>query len=292
MAKKTRAKSEDGAKPEPSPSEQRRCFVVTPIGDASSSTRRSTDGLIDSVIIPVCKRLGWGVSVAHRIEQSGSITNQVIEHLLEDDLVIANLTGLNPNVMYELAVRHAVRKPVISLAEDGTVLPFDISDERTIFYVDDMLGSRELTSKLEGAIRSSAHDEEPDNPIYRAAKFSVMKDTTGDGDVGAFVIERIDKIESLLQSMRTTNWFDRKPGSHRTRPEQRRSGANVTVTLADHVTDDDENKINKILFDHGVMAWASDAKSISFAYDAPEVAWISLRERLSEELDVVEVTRA
>jgi hypothetical protein len=60
------------------------------------------------------------------------ITTQVIRHLIEAPLVVADLTGNNPNVYYELALRHAAAKPLIQLIEEGSALPFDIAGMRTI----------------------------------------------------------------------------------------------------------------------------------------------------------------
>jgi hypothetical protein len=45
------------------------------------------------------------------------INSQVIEHLMEDDIAIADLTGRNPNVYYEAPIRHGVDKPVINIKD-------------------------------------------------------------------------------------------------------------------------------------------------------------------------------
>jgi hypothetical protein len=179
----------------------KRCFIVTPIGGADSTTRRAADGLISSVLKPLMFELGFEVYVAHEISLTGSISRQVVEHILEDDLVIANLSELNANVMYELAVRHCTGKPVVAIAVAGTRLPFDIADERTVFYTDDMRGVVELTPALRKAVEASLLKGEADNPVLRVRQNRALLDSLDQGDAKTILIERLDNIEELLRDL-------------------------------------------------------------------------------------------
>lgn len=179
----------------------KRCFVVTPIGGDNSDIRRAADGVLDAVIIPTLISIGFkepNISVAHRMPNPGSINKQIIQRILEDDLVITNLTTLNPNVMYELAIRHSARKPVIQICEEGTKLPFDIVEERTIFYTNDMLGSVQLKQRLAQIVPEALKDQLPDNPIYRVVENIIIQSSTNINDTDKIVIKRLDNIEKLI----------------------------------------------------------------------------------------------
>ncbi|MGI3746274.1 MAG: hypothetical protein ACRYF8_12370 [Janthinobacterium lividum] len=180
---------------------KKNCFVITPIGGGDTPTRRAADGLISSVIKPIMADLEYEVHVAHEISITGSISRQVIEHILTADLVIANLSELNPNVMYELAVRHCTQLPVVALAVEGTRLPFDISDERTVFYTNDMRGVVELVPALRAAIDAVVQRGETDNPVSRVLKNRVLIDSLDQGDAKTILIDRLDNIESLLRDV-------------------------------------------------------------------------------------------
>lgn len=101
------------------------CFVITPIGDNNSDIRRHIDGIIDGAIEPALGEK-YEIEVAHRKYEIGSINDRVIRSVFEADLVVANLTNTNPNVMFELAIRYSFGKPAIVIAEEGTKLPFDV----------------------------------------------------------------------------------------------------------------------------------------------------------------------
>lgn len=191
-----------------SATDKKRCFVATPIGGPASDTRRATDGLVESVIKPVLRELDVEAFVPHEMDSPGSITMQVIDHLVKDELVIANLTDLNPNVMYELGIRHSARLPAVHVALYGTVLPFDLHEERTIFYTNDMYGAEELKPRLKDMVEAALDDTEPDNPVYRAINYRLLRESVLEGDRSelllAAVMDRLDRID-VRQSVASEN---------------------------------------------------------------------------------------
>lgn len=110
------------------------CFVIGPIGDIGSDTRHRSDAVLKYLIVPVVTRYGYRAVRADQIGEPGLITMQIVRWLLHKPLVIADLTGQEANVFYELCLRHAIRKPMIQLAEEGEKLPFNVQDSRTIFF--------------------------------------------------------------------------------------------------------------------------------------------------------------
>jgi hypothetical protein len=110
------------------------CFYITPIGDSDSDDRKHADVFLGHVVEPAIEALQMGLHVvrADQIENPGMITAQVIEHILNARLVVADLSFHNPNVFYELALRHATGKPTIHISRQFDVTPFDVADVRTI----------------------------------------------------------------------------------------------------------------------------------------------------------------
>ncbi len=81
-------------------SEDKDCFVVSPIGEEDSNIRERSDKLFDYVIKPAVEQYGYDPIRADHIAEPGIITSQIIEHVVESPLVIADLTGSNANVFF------------------------------------------------------------------------------------------------------------------------------------------------------------------------------------------------
>jgi hypothetical protein len=91
------------------------CFVIGPIGDPGTTIRTEADDFMKYIVTacPALKEHGYDKPIrADQLNDPGRITSQVIKLLMEAELVIADLTGNNANVYYELSFRHALGKPV------------------------------------------------------------------------------------------------------------------------------------------------------------------------------------
>jgi hypothetical protein len=110
------------------------CFFIAPIGGDDSPHRRHSDAILSSYVEKALATVEPKLRVvrADKISKPGSISKQVLEYILKSKLVVADLSYHNPNVFYELAVRHATGKPVIHIKRTTDAIPFDNKDFRTI----------------------------------------------------------------------------------------------------------------------------------------------------------------
>lgn len=108
------------------------CFYITPIGDEDSEQRRHADLFMGSLLEPALDEFKLRVVRADKIGEAGMITRQIIDYIVHSRLVVADLSYHNPNVFYELALRHAVRRPIVQIIRAADKLPFDIGQLRTV----------------------------------------------------------------------------------------------------------------------------------------------------------------
>ena len=120
----------------------RRCFVISPIGTEGTPDYQRAKDVLDLIIKPAASRCDMKAERSDEIVESGRITDQMFREIVRADLCIALLTGLNPNVMYELAVAHTAGKPVVALAAKDQPLPFDIGNWRCLWYEPDFKPDR------------------------------------------------------------------------------------------------------------------------------------------------------
>ncbi len=100
-------------------------FLLMPFDDDTIYTR---------FIKPLLEEAGFDVDRADDIDSQQNILKDILESIHKSDLIVADLTGSNPNVFYELGLAHALRKPVILLTQVIDEVPFDLKSYRLLEY--------------------------------------------------------------------------------------------------------------------------------------------------------------
>ncbi len=134
----------------------KKCFLICPIGEAGSEIRRISDIVLKYIVTPACQEFDYDVIRSDTEFTVNSINEDIFNHLDNDELAIADLTGLNPNVFYEAGYRKSKGLPLIHIAREGTALPFDIKTIRTYFYdidIDKVNSAKNTLIKVIGNIQ-------------------------------------------------------------------------------------------------------------------------------------------
>ena len=128
------------------------CFVMMPFG-------QWFDRYYQEIYIPGIKDAGFEPIRADELFSTGSVVEQIWEQISKAKILLADLTGKNPNVFYELGLAHAAVKPVVFAASQVDDVPFDLRHLRVIIYdVREPEWASRLRKSVADYLRNAARD--------------------------------------------------------------------------------------------------------------------------------------
>ena len=150
---------------------RKNCFLISPIGKPGSEINVHANRAME-IIKEALNPLGFDVTRGDMIEKFGSITDQIIERLLDDPIAVCDLSFHNPNVFYELAVRDTMQRPTILIIRETDEIPFDQKDMRIIRFGDLSLykAAKSLMADISKFAKAINLNDPITNPVSRVLR--------------------------------------------------------------------------------------------------------------------------
>lgn len=182
----------------------KRCFVMMPFSDPEGYAKGHFRKIYEQIIKPAIESAGY---VAYRVDEDGVsnlITTKIFQAIVDCDMAICDLSSRNPNVLYELGIRHAFDKPVVLITDEKTERIFDIQGLSTITYRSSRLYDEvpEDQEKIVEAMKAN----ENNSSIYSIINMVKLQEATYDKDykddnlnnaILMRVINALDKVEQI-----------------------------------------------------------------------------------------------
>jgi hypothetical protein len=182
------------------PTMDKECFFIAPIGPDDSDVRKRSDGVLNFIVARAVEEVGLTAVRADQIASPGQINLQVVDHVLNAKAAVADMTGLNPNVFYEIAIRHTARLPLVLIADVDCKLPFDISNMRTIFFDHtDLASSDSCRTSIVTQLREVLKGGVVDSPIATSLDLNRM---SSGSPVERGIADILSTLEEVAQSQR------------------------------------------------------------------------------------------
>lgn len=148
------------------------CFVLMPISDVAGYDSGHFGRVYEHLIKPSIINAGFTPIRSDDTTKTDYIVVGIIQKIVESEMVLCDLSARNPNVMYELGIRHAFNKPVALLRDKKTDKIFDIQGLRTIEYDDSLrVDSVQKDQKkiMDSIKETAAADENSINSVVQLA---------------------------------------------------------------------------------------------------------------------------
>jgi hypothetical protein len=183
-------------------------FIIQQIGAKDSPERKRADEIYKFIVSPAVKEAGLEPYRADLDLTPGPIAPRMLSELISARIVIADLTGRNPNVFYELGITHSFARPLISIADSVSSLPFDTKDERVIIlgeYVPTGLtyiqGEEAKTFLKASLAIVLADDYTAPSPLREVAANASVDDLAPENPVAAEMAQMREALEDIRKKV-------------------------------------------------------------------------------------------
>lgn len=184
--------------------EKKICGIVMPISTLDGCSEGHWSDVLE-IITEAIEEAGFEGNLVSNADDVGIIQKRIIQNLYENPIVVCDVSGKNPNVMFELGMRLAFDKPTIIIKDDKTSYSFDTSPIEHIEYPRDLRFSRivdfkaKLAEKIKATFEKSTTDTSYTTFLKHFGEFKVAKIDKKEVSGQEFIL---DELKNIRMGMR------------------------------------------------------------------------------------------
>ena len=186
------------------------CGVVMPIS-AIDGCSESHWADVQEILNEAIEEAGFIANLVSNADDVGIIHKRIIQNLYDNPIVVCDVSGKNPNVMFELGMRLAFDKPTVIIKDEMTAYSFDTSSIEHIEYPRDLRFSRIVDFKVKLAAKIAAtHEHATTDPSFTTflkhfGEFTIAKLDKKEVSSQEFIMEELRSIRSAVRRMEFGN---------------------------------------------------------------------------------------
>ena len=182
------------------------CGIVMPISSLDGCGEGHWSDVL-SIIVEAIEAAGFDGNLVSNADDVGIIQKRIIQNLYENPIVVCDVSGKNPNVMFELGMRLAFDKPTIIIKDDKTSYSFDTSPIEHLEYPRDLRFSRivdfknRLTEKIIATYKKSTIDKNYTTFLKHFGEFKVAVIDKKEVSGQEFIIDELKGIRNAVRQL-------------------------------------------------------------------------------------------
>ncbi|MGV7243979.1 hypothetical protein [Caballeronia sp. M23-90] len=174
-------------------------------------------------------------NIVSNADDVGIIHKRIIQNLYDNPIVVCDVSGKNPNVMFELGLRLAFDKPTVIVEDDKTAYSFDTSAIEHLEYPRDLRFShivefkRKLTEKIAATHKRATTDPHYTTFLKHFGEFTVAKLEKKEVSGQEYILEELQALRKSMQRFEFFSTHSRDFDVRHFRSSRQESGVDICL---------------------------------------------------------------